>query len=135
MVFLLNSQAMIASNINTVLLLSSLTEEEEHAHSRERRFKEKLVPNDKRKRYRSITGRALQHPTMSTFLVLFGSDWDQSLITTCGLDHTAFRTLLVQLKPFYDIYSQYSEDGRIIHLQHLNNRGRPRSLTAYHCLT
>ncbi len=119
----------------TILLLTALVHGEETSERhRQRRARARLRMDDRRRRARRITRRALQHPSMSAFSTLFGSGCDQSLITTCGLDHRAFRLLLNRFEPVYHRYTPYSPDGRIVRMRLSAGRGRPRSMTASHCL-
>lgn len=93
-----------------------------------------LIEDDgRRRRVRRFSRAALQHPIMSAFTTLFGCGCDQSLITLCGLDHRAFRTLLRSFEPIYNRYSPYSSSGRIRRLR-AERFGRPRSMTALQCL-
>ena len=88
----------------------------------------------RRRRDRRITRRALLSPSMSAFMHLFGSGCYQSLITTCGLDHSAFRLLLEKFEPFYNRFSPYSDNGAVRRLPSLSVGGRPRSMSALQAL-
>eukprot|EP00171_Calliarthron_tuberculosum_P003036 IDg3036t1 len=93
-----------------------------------------MTQEGRRRRDRRITRAALQHPNMSAFTYLFGSSCNQSLITTCGLDHAAFRILFNRFAPLYNAYSPYSSSGHIRRLPNNSIGGRPRSMTALQCL-
>lgn len=89
-----------------------------------------LSREERRKRERRITRRALQCPRLSPFATLFGSGCDRSLITLTGFDHRAFRYLLERYKPMYNAYTPYSPSGKITKVRQQALGGRPRSLDA-----
>ena len=119
-------------NILQLLLLSHHDEEVEEDGLR--LFRHRLNAIGRSRRQRRITRRALQHPSMSAFAILFGSGCDQSLLTLCGFDHMAFRELLASFTAIYYQYTPYSSDGHIRRLVTGSNGGRPRSLSDSHCL-
>ncbi|CDF36841.1 unnamed protein product [Chondrus crispus] len=98
-------------------------------------FRQKLSAEGRKRRDRRISRAALQHPSMSTFSVLYGSGCDRSLITLTGLDHHAFRRLLEKFAPAFERFSPYCSEGmiRLLPLRS-KKRGRPRSLSACQCL-
>lgn len=97
-------------------------------------FRKRISAEARRRRDRRIRRRALQSPSMSTFAVLLGSGCDQSLITLTGFDHRAFNYLLERFTPLYNNHTPYSSDEQIRILSAFNQSGRPRSLSAAHCL-
>jgi len=108
----------------------AVAEEEENTEL----FRHGLTPDGRRRRQRRITRRALQHTHMSAFAHLYGQGCDQSLITTCGLDHGAYRELLGLFAPLYYQYTPYSKDGNVKMIPAIPRGGRPRSLDAEKCL-
>ncbi len=80
-----------------------------------------------------IPRAALQSPSMSAFVTLYGSGSDQALITLTGFNHCSFRYLLPKFSSMFYSYSPYSEDGFLRRLPG-SGRGRPRSMNDVQCL-
>lgn len=97
-------------------------------------FRHRLSLEGRRRRDRRMRRRALQSPSLSTFAVVLGSGCDQSLITLTGFDNRAFQFLLRLFAPFYYGFTPYSSDGNIRPLHSTVSLGRPRSMSAAHCL-
>jgi len=117
------------SRIRSLILIALEEDDDEHIT-----FRNRLTAEGRRRRQRRIPRSALQSPHLSAFAVMLGSGNDQSLITACGLDHRAFRELLILYSPFYQRYSPYSVDGRLRRVSPDINGGRPRTMTAEHSL-
>ena len=86
----------------------------------------------RRRRDRRIPREALVHPSMSNWVVLFGSGNDQALITATGFDHETFRWMLPDFEEIYLNYTPNSRTGLIE--RKMAHRGRPRHLDAAACL-
>lgn len=110
MVFTPSSSVVTMSKMRLALLVVTAKESE---NERTASFRRRLNEDGRRQRRRRITRRALQQPRMSAFTTFFGSGCDQSLLTLCGFDHSAFRELIALFTPMYTAYSTYSSDGRI----------------------
>jgi len=68
----------------------------------QKRFRHMLSLEGRRRRDRRIPRNSLVLPSMSAWEHLHQSGNDQSLITTTGYDHSAFRDLLVLFEPWFD---------------------------------
>eukprot|EP00171_Calliarthron_tuberculosum_P006553 IDg6553t1 len=82
------------SSTTTLLLLQAMAQRAERKQSE----RVHLTGDERRWRNRKISRVALQYPSMSAFATLFGSGCDQSLITTCGLDHLSFSYIAFTLR-------------------------------------
>jgi len=111
-----------------LLLIAIAADEEKRSKSY---FKKRIHLIHRRLRDRRISRRALLAPAMSAFSTMFGSGCERSLVTFCGLNHHGFDELMKLFQPVYDTHTPYSSDGRIARLTGV---GRPRSMTASHCL-
>lgn len=67
-------------------------------------FLEKRTLEGRRRRDRRI-GRALQHPKMSTFVLLLGSGCDKCLITLTGFDFKTFHVILDKFRLMYKTFA------------------------------
>ena len=57
---------------------------------------------------------ALQLPSMSSFVRLFGSGKDQALITFTGFDHVAFHALEARFAPIFNTYTPYCDGDNLM---------------------
>lgn len=125
-----------ADDADLLLLLMLLRLEESSrpfVHSRNRHvFYNMLSAECRRRRDRRIPREALVHPSMSNWVVLFGSGNDQALITATGFDHETFRWMLPDFEEIYLNYTPNSRTGLIE--RKMAHRGRPRHLDAAACL-
>ena len=99
----------------------------------EAKLKHFLSLEELRKRDRRIPRCALVDARQSSFLRLYHSRNDQSFITFTGLDCSTFEYLLDKFRTFYDQYSPYSVNGKIVRNEQLS-KGRPRLLGPAACL-
>jgi len=79
----------------------------------QKRFRHMLNLEGRRRRDRRIPRSALVLPSMSPWEHLHQSGNDQSLITTTGHDHAAFRELLALFEPWFDNFTPWTsnQDG------------------------
>jgi hypothetical protein len=111
-----------------LLLILSLFEEEEDDS-----FRSKLCANSKRSRKGCIRRGALLTTSQSPFQKLFDSRHDDALITMCGLNHHSFSQLHDLFQPLFNVYSPYSQKGRVIAPLEQPG-GKPRLLSSVQCL-
>lgn len=81
-----------------------------------------------------IPRRALHQPSFSTFFILFGRGCERSLITQTGINHHTSSCIMDKLVNYYDIYSPYSNYGKILLLPLRSiKREMPRLMSSTQC--
>ena len=96
-----------------------------------------LSPEDRRRRDKRTPRIALQYYAQSSFVYLFDSGDEQSLLNCCGVDHNVFRKLLEVFEPVFHRYTPYDKSGLIRKRKFTRAglpKGRKRELDAIGCL-
>ena len=91
-----------------------------------------------RNRSGGIRRAALQHPKYSSFMRLYNSGNDPSLIALCGFDHESFESLLKLFTPLFNSWSPYPQKAnKKFHMRRVRQTGRTgrkRQIDATICL-
>ena len=117
---------------DTALILLLLQEK------KKKRLRRLIERQRLRNRSGGISRAALLHPKYSSFMKLYNSGNDPSLIALCGFDHASFNSLLEIFTPLFLQWSPYPQKANgkfhMRRVRQTGRTGRKRQVTATICL-